>query len=225
MIGNNDRIDSEIELLLPWYEKGTLSSADMQRVEAYLAAHPELGSHLDLIREEIVETVAANEDIGMPRLEARNRLMERIASEAGAAPKRSAGFKEWLSRFMPDGLSPALSIAAAAAVLIIAVQAVLLVSVLSGGQPGDGYRVASGGENGVPSTGSFALIRFAGSAKADDIAELLRSVDGAIVDGPKPGGVFKISISAKVLPPEERDAILQKLRERGEIVAFIAPVQ
>jgi hypothetical protein len=225
MIEENDRIENEIELLLPWYEKGTLSAKDMQRVEAYLAAHPELRSQLGLIREEVAETIAGNEDLGMPGLDVRNRLMERIGAEDEAAPKTSPGFKDWLSRLLPSGLSPGLTFAAAAAGLVIAVQAVLLVSILAGGQSGDGYKVASGGENRAVSPGSFALIRFTGSAKADDIAGLLRSINAVIVDGPKPGGGFKIRISSKTLPAQERDAILQKLRERGEIVAFVAPAQ
>lgn len=221
----NDRMDDSIELLLPWYEKGTLSSTDMRRVETYLSAHPELRSHLDLIREEVVETIAANEDLGMPGLNVRNRLMERLAAEGGAAPKSAMGLKDWFSRLMPAGLSPGLTFAAAAAVLVIAVQAILLVSILAGGQQDGGYKVASGGENGSVSEGSFALIRFAGGAKADDIAGLLRSVNGVIVDGPKPGGVFKLRISPKTLSAQERDTILQKLRARGEIVAFAAPAQ
>ena len=32
----------EIEMLLPWYESGTLDPADFKRVERYLAAHPEI---------------------------------------------------------------------------------------------------------------------------------------------------------------------------------------
>ncbi len=221
----NNHDHEEIEQLLPWYEKGTLSAAEMQRVEAYLAAHPELRSRLTLIREEVAETVAANESLGMPSPAVRDRLMEQIASEAGNSSETSSGFKSWISGFLPSGLSPALAIAGAAAVVIIAVQAAVLVSVLSDKSRDGGYRVATGGQTQQLATGSLVLVRFANGAKADDITGLLRSIKGAVVDGPLPGGTFKIRISRKPLPAEERDTILQKLRERADVVAFVAPTQ
>jgi anti-sigma factor RsiW len=55
---------AEIEELLPWYEKGTLDPGEMRRVAAYLEAHPEMQARLVLIREELAETIAANEGLG-----------------------------------------------------------------------------------------------------------------------------------------------------------------
>ena len=101
MIDLNSHDHEEIEQLLPWYEKGTLSAAEMQRVEAYLDTHPELRSRLALIREEVAETIAANESLGMPSPAVRDRLMEQIASEAGNSLETSSGFKSWISGFLP----------------------------------------------------------------------------------------------------------------------------
>ena len=68
-----NRDAQEIEELLPWYEMGTLDTAEMRRVSAYLETHPEMRFRLGLIREELAETVAANEKLGMPSAAARER--------------------------------------------------------------------------------------------------------------------------------------------------------
>lgn len=211
----------EIELLLPWYERGTLTADEMRRVERHLAADPELRARLELIREEIAETIIGNESLGMPGRAARDRLMERIAAEAGPVQRRAPGVRAWLSGLLPDGFSPGYAIAAMAAALVIVVQAALLISLIASGSGDNGYRTASGEET-PASAGTFVLIRFTETARADDIASLLRSIEATIVDGPKPGGAFKLRIANEVLPEAERDAILARLRERPEIVAFVA---
>ena len=55
-----------------------------------------------------------------------------------------------------------------------------------------------------------------------DIAALLRPMRATIVDGPKPGAVFKIRVGPRVLSNAERTAIMDKLRSRRDIVSFIA---
>jgi anti-sigma factor RsiW len=212
----------EIELLLPWYERGTLNAEDMRRVERHLAADPELRARLELIREEIAETIIGNESLGMPGRAARDRLMERIAAEAGPVQRRApAGIKSWLSSLMPDGHSRGFAIAVMAAALVIVVQAALLISLISSDGGDNGYRMASG-EDAPASAGTFVLVRFNETARADDIAGLLGSIEATIVDGPKPGGAFKLRIANEALPEDERNAILARLRERSEIVAFVA---
>ncbi len=80
---NND--EEDVAALLPWYEKGTLPTMDERAVEDYLKAHPEDGNRfIELIREEVAETIEANEQAGMPSSAALNRLMDAIAAE----PKR-----------------------------------------------------------------------------------------------------------------------------------------
>ena len=51
----------QIEMLLPWYVGGSLDATDRDRVERYLAHHPDLRRQLDLIRQERRETIQANE--------------------------------------------------------------------------------------------------------------------------------------------------------------------
>jgi len=217
----------EIELLLPWYEKGALAPEEMERVERHLAADSELRSQLALIQEEVTETIIANEAAGMPGNAAREKLMQQIAAEAaGAAQRGRSGFslRQLLSSVIPAGLSTGWAMAAAAAIVVILVQAAALTSFIAIDGAGDGYKVASG-EPGDPAQGTFMLVRFNEAANVDDVTNLLGTMEAMIVDGPKPGGVFKLRVSETALPEGERDAILNALREKTDIVAFAAPTR
>jgi hypothetical protein len=66
-------------------------------------------------------------------------------------------------------------------------------------------------------------VRFADNAKAADIAALLKQINAVVVDGPKPGGVFKIRIAAQALSQSDRESVIQKLREKSDMISFVAP--
>jgi hypothetical protein len=222
MTQSQNREARSIEELLPWYAAGTLDPVDMRHVSEYLGAHPEMQFHLELVREELAEAVAANESRGTPGPAARDRLFAAIGEEpAAATPAARSALKGWWRSLLPEGASPGFAFAAAAACALILVQAAALIAVALA--PGDnGYRVASGGEA-QAQPGSYALVRFADDAKAAQIAALLKQINAVVVDGPKPGGVFKIRISTRVLSPSERDSVIQKLREKSDMIAFVAP--
>lgn len=214
-----------MELLLPWYASGTLNAAEAREVEAWLAAHPEARERVALIREEMDESVAANESLGLPGTGARDRLMAAIAAEAAPQGGVSAdGFwqrmRDAFGVLVPAGFSPAFTIAGAAAGVVILVQAAALALLLSGTEIG-GVHLASGKDGGI-APGTFVMVRFADDAKAGDIAALLRPMGASIVDGPKPGAVFKVRVGSEALTQAERTAIMDKLRARRDIVSFVA---
>ena len=223
MTDTHSREAQEIEELLPWYEKGTLGAAEMRRVGDYLEAHPEMQFRVGLIREELAETVAANESLGMPGSAARDRLFATIAAEAAAAPRAKTSANAWWRNLLPEGVSPRLGLVAAAACLVIALQAAALM-VFTFAEREGGYRVAAGGGEAVPAQpGSYVLVRFTDDAKAAEIAGLLKELNAVIVDGPKPGGVFKVRIATRALGEEERETTIKKLREKTDIISFVAP--
>src|SRR5262245_28734532 len=80
----------EIEMLLPWYVGGTLDATDRDRVERYLAQHPDVRRQLDLIGEERHVTIMANEALPAAPPGAFERLL------AGLTVNRF-GFRQWLT--------------------------------------------------------------------------------------------------------------------------------
>jgi hypothetical protein len=157
----------------------------------------------------------------MPGRAARERLMAQIAAEAGAAPSRRS-LRDRLAGLLPAGLSPMLAMASAAAILVIAVQAVTLVALLPGDPHGPGL---ASGDKPVQSAGTFAQISFKDTATVGQINSFIRSIGGVIVDGPKPGGTFKLRISPKALTDAERDRIIADIAARSDLVAFVTPTQ
>lgn len=209
----------EIEALLPWYERGTLPAHEARRVEEYLRTHPELQHSLMLIREEVTETIEANERLGMPSGAALDRLMAQIEAEPrkGRAPGLGlmASVKSWFGSSGPSWMP----VAAAAAAVVILVQAATLGVLLTRDGPA-GTELASGRATAPVEAGSYALIRFNENARAADVTAFLRSLNLAVVDGPKPGGVYRVRLSTQPLSEERREEILRQIRAKSDIIGF-----
>ena len=216
----------EIEMLLPWYVTGRLDRADVARVESYLARHSQMSVQLDLIRAEREQAALANEALGSPSADARDRLMASLAAARPASLVQrivgSALFQR-LSAFFTAPTARSVQWAGLAAAALIVVQAAAITSLVVGGS-GDSYQTASGQSigNGF-GTGISALVVFADEAKAPAIARLLTEFDAIIVDGPKPGGVYKITLRTADRSQAAQDALLGRLAQRREVVRTVLP--
>jgi len=213
---NEDVERAEIEKLLPWYVTGRLGRADTSKVENYLSQYPDVLAQLDLVRAERQETVCANEAMGWPPSGMRDRLM------ASLPPARAGRSGRWLSSLVDFFTMPtarAVQWAAFVAALFVLAQAALITSLLvrSSDQT---YQVASGA---AQADGLSALIAFSDDAKAPAIEQLLAEFDANIVDGPKPGGVYKIRLRTLDKSRPTQDALLSKLAERRDVVRIVLP--
>ena len=203
---------TEIETLLPWYAAGTLRRRDRQRVEDALRYDPALARHADLVREELAETISFNESLGVPSARCMDRLMAAIDAETTAARKRnSAGAVAAQFSSFIAGLSPrTLAVAASFAVAAIALQAFLLVSMAT--KPRAPFETASVNPT-VTGHGTFAMVRFAREASAGEITRFLEDYQATLVDGPKPGGFYRVRIAMKTLAKEELTRIVSRMRQ------------
>jgi len=215
---------AEIEALLPWYAAGTVSTDEARRVEAALDADPGLATHLARIHEERDASIRSAEALGLPSSRAAAKLFTALDAE----PDRKASMNpvsaalgragQWLA-----GLSPrALGLVAGAAVLALVAQGGLITGELLRGS--ETYSTASGGDT-ASSPGAYVLVGFQPEARAAEIGTLLRSVGGHIVDGPYPGGLFKLRIGGADMSAGQRSATLDRLKAAGGIVRMAAPAQ
>ena len=210
----------EVEMLLPWYVTGRLDAADLAKMEAYLAAHPEVARQLDLARTERDETVAANEALGLPSAGATARLMASLpaARPGWAAMRALRGGLQQVGDLLAAPTANAVRWAALAAAVLIAVQGIAIVSLLN--ERAGTYQTASGGQSG---DGIALLVTFADDAKATAISQLLTDLDGSIVDGPKAGGVYKIRLRTEDRSTAGREALMRRLAGRRDIVRAVLP--
>jgi len=207
----------EIEALLPWHAAGTLSRRDADRVEQALAGDRELARRYDLVREELAETIHLNETLGAPSA----RAME-IDAEEARSPRRQRSFdlagriSEFLSSLTPRALAWSATAAAVAILLQAAVIAAIVVK--EQGAP-SGPSLAS-----APSDGSFAVVRFAPQATANDITNFLGAYKATVVEGPlnMGGQLYRIRLSETKLPKDEVGKIVRQMQEESKIVGFIA---
>jgi anti-sigma-K factor RskA len=212
---------NEIEALLPWYAAGTLRRRDQQRVEEALRNDPALARQAELAREELAETISLNESLGVPTARAMDRLMAAIDDEALAARKRASArvvagrFATFIASFSPRTLA----IGAAVACLAIAVQGSVLVSVLT--KSPVAQNLAADAAHGH---GTYAMVRFAHEANAGEITQFLENYQATLVDGPRPGGFYRVRLGVTKLAKEEFVRVVSRMRHE-RIVASAEPVE
>lgn len=211
----------EIEMLLPWYVSGRLEAGDRARVEAYLARDAGMRHQLDLIRAEQQETIAANEALRTPSAGALDRLMASLPHHKPGLAERisTSGFYQAVADFFAAPTVRGVRLAAVAAAALLLMQAALITTLLVRGDGGT-YQTASGQTD---NKGISAFVIFADDARVPAITGLLADFDATIVDGPKPGGAYKVRIRSSDLSEAARGALLRRLAERRDVVRSVLP--
>jgi hypothetical protein len=69
------------------------------------------------------------------------------------------------------------------------------------------------------------MVRFAAQATAADITNFLGAHKASMVEGPKPGGLYKVKLTDSKLAADEVGKIVKQMQEESKIVSFIAVVQ
>jgi anti-sigma-K factor RskA len=198
----------EIEALLPWHAAGTLSRRDADRVEQALAGDRELARRYDLVREELAETIHLNETLGAPSARAMEKLF--------AAIDLGSRVSEFLSKLTPRTLAWSATAAAAAILLQAAVIAAVMVK--------EPATPAGPGLASASTEGSFAVVRFAPQATANDITNFLGAYKATLVEGPlnMGGQLYRIRLSETKLPKDEVGKIVRQMQSESKVVGFIA---
>jgi anti-sigma-K factor RskA len=215
---------AEISMLLPWYAAGTLNASETRRIAAAIERDPELAKRLEDIREEAAETLLLNETIAAPSRRIADKLFAGIEAEQTKSPRVYApkfNLAHWLAEKITVVRPQTLAFATVAAMAVIALQAGLI----AGGvleQPGSGFQTATAPDPLAQSSGPQLLVSFAPSATAADIEMLLKQAGGIIVDGPS-AGVYRLRIGPSSLDQAGVEKVIQMLRDKPEIVRFVAP--
>jgi anti-sigma-K factor RskA len=223
MFKNKAAEREEIEALLPWHAAGTLSRREADMVERALATDIDLAAQYETIREDLAETIVANESLGAPSARAMQRLMADIEADVSTARRVRSSFNlgEWLSERLSSFSPRTLAWSGTAAALAIVLQAGLLAGMFVSERQATGPTLASAPVEHVTG-GTYALIRFAPEATAGDMNKLLESHKIAIVDGPSGGGVYTVRLAMTGMPKEELARTVKKLQDES-VVRFIAP--
>jgi hypothetical protein len=230
-MNSNHRLSAgDLEELLPWHAAGTLDAHEAAEVERALAADPELARRFALVREELTETILLNESLGAPSARAMETLFRaidqdrKVVRRAAASPSLGARIAEF---FSPRTLAWA---ASAAAVIVMLQAGVIARLALQEHDDAAQTAAASFETASAPVTrgleiGSYALVRFAPQASMTDVNKFLDSRDAAIVDGPKPGGIYRVRVAHGALSRQELGRLVKEIEAAKNIVSFAAPTE
>jgi hypothetical protein len=227
---NSKMSTDDLDASLPWYAAGTLDPREAAQVEAALAADGELAFRLDLVREEMTETILLNEALGVPSARMMDNLFKAIDRErkAGRAPVVRSGLGAWLA----DMLTPRhFAFAGAAAMAVILLQAGVIAKLLQNRtESGASYETASDFSAGTRGfeMGSYVLVRFSPQASMAEITRFLDDQGVAIVDGPRPGGsigLYRVRIARTALAKSDLDRRIQEFQGAGDVVTFAVPTE
>ena len=228
MMTINQTEREEIEALLPWHAAGTLSRRDAQRVEAALEEDRDLARQFELVRDELSETIHLNETLGAPTARAMEKLFAGIEAEPKRRQRRSFDLAAFIGERLTVFSPRTLAWSATAAVLALVLQAGLLAGLYLG-EPGSeqpaAFRTASAPTRSFAPAGSYALIGFTAQASAADVTKFLETHKAAIVDGPKPGGLYRIRVAQAALPNADLAAIVKQMQDDSKIVRFVAATE
>jgi hypothetical protein len=74
----------------------------------------------------------------------------------------------------------------------------------------------------APNEGSYAVVRFAPQATANDITNFLGAYKATVVEGPLAGQLYRIRLSETKVPTEEVVKIVRQMQSESNVVNFIA---
>jgi len=214
----------EIEALLPWHAAGTLTRREAQKVEQALAADADLASQYATIREDLAETIVANETLGAPSARAMQKLMADIEADASSARRARTSFNlgAWLSETLSSFSPRTLAWSATAAALAVVLQAGLLAGMFVSERQGGAPTLASYHDvtQSVPESGTYFVLRFSPEASVADVNKLLETYAMAIADGPKAGGLYTVRVAMTGMPKEELARLVKQLQDEKSVRFF-----
>jgi anti-sigma factor RsiW len=201
--------------LAPFYVAGALNADEMAAFEAALARDPALTRNVAAARAERDAVLALNEALPAPSQRAADKLFATIGAEPASRPSLWARLD--LGGRLAELFTPrTLGWAAAAACLIVAVQAGVM---MASKPPSASYATASQSESPIRGA-SFALVAFAPGANAQAISDLLTRAGAQIVEGPRAGGFYRVSLGGADLPEAEAAKKLLILQQAAGLVRF-----
>jgi anti-sigma-K factor RskA len=204
----------EIESLLPWYAAGTLNRRDTARVERALESDADLARQFEMVRDELGETIAVNESLGAPSQRAMKALFEKIDAEPARAPAASFNLMGRISEFMASLSPKTLAYAGGVAAIALVLQAGVI-GKLVGERTGEIGLASAPATKAAAPQGVVALVSFAPTASAAEIAAFLNANKASIIGGPE-AGFFRVQVPGK---PDQAAEIVTKLGE-SKVVSF-----
>ena len=199
-----------IDLLLPWYLNHTLEKGEEETVHNHLLSCPICQQELEVIERERELYRSLAEEV--PVLHTFPLLMEKIEKQEGV------GIWQRITALIPRP-QPALATALIVAQFVVIVALVGLLAINPWGAGEKIYRILSG-PTAVTGEGPRLLILFQDGVPEKTVREVILEIDGTIVRGPTPLGIYTVELRSE-MTPEKLQWVISSLRQREDIIRFV----
>jgi hypothetical protein len=212
----------ELEACLPWYVNGTLDSETRNRIATALLTDARLRKALELVRDEVEAVIDINEAMDGPS----PRALDHIISRLPPVSRSSSAFisRSWVDRVaeFAAALRPRTLVYATAAAALVMTLQTGVIGLLVFQDEASGPELASVPGEEISDRNLKLMVKFAPGAEFPRVVELLEELDAEIVGGPAGGGLFTIGLEI----PQDGEAgvekLIQELRSKPEIFAFVS---
>lgn len=215
---SSPELHSKVFEELAWYENGTLSPSDRERVEQHVGGCAECARELQFLGE-----LRAHVGRDEPLLISPERSLETVRGRIDALRAAERGWLRWsdLARIARAKLPTAAWPALLRPVLIAAIW----IAVVIGGliviyDPTAEFRTLSSSATPIDPAASYTRVVFDRASTAEQIQTLLNELGADIVAGPSKYGVYTVRLAQ---PEIDHQAALRALREHPG-VRFAEPV-
>jgi hypothetical protein len=218
----------EVIELLPWYANATLSEGERREVSEHLASCAPCQAEFEVMTVLQQAVVESSEELPAPAPSLLNKAMAQIDSFERArqpVPERSASWLSDLKDRVSDALfgwcGPMPNFARA----VVAAQFLLIVG-LAGGLGYSLWDREYGTLSGTTQSagGARIAVRFNESITEAQLRQLLRDIDGKIVDGPSSLGVYTVQVPIAPEKTAEVERLIEALRSKQQWISYVEKV-
>jgi hypothetical protein len=172
---------------------------------------------LALVREEQTEVVRANEALGQPSPALLDRAMRSLAGDP-YGPLSLRATWDRIAEFFAAPTPAGLRWAAAIAGLVVLCQAAAIGTLILA-RSSNIYETAGGKPH--PAAGPTLLVGFADGAAASAVTALLSEIDAQVIEGPKPGGMYRVRLTNAPATNTALQQIMRRLLARPDVVKIV----
>lgn len=204
------RCPEGMDLLLPWYLNRTLEKTEHETVKKHLRTCSVCKDEFAAIKREQKLYQATAEEIPVPQT---------FPHLMAAIEKREQG-SVWqrIASFIPRP-QPALAVALIATQFIVIAGLIGLLTFNPGGVGETIYRTLSGPTS-IEEKGPRLSILFQDGVQEKTAREVILDINGTIVRGPSPMGVYTVELQSD-MTPEELQGVIASLRQKRNVIRFV----
>jgi hypothetical protein len=199
-----------IDLLLPWYLNHTLKKGEENEVKRHLRTCPICQRELEVIKGEQELYQSTAKEIPVPQ------TFPHLIAEI--EKRERGGIWQRITPLIPRP-QPALAAAIIATQFIVIAGLVGLLALNPWGAGEKIYRTLSGPQA-IEDKGPRLTVLFQDGVPEKSMRELILEINGTIIRGPTPMGVYTVELRSE-MSPGELQGVISSLRQKGDVIRFV----